>query len=303
LSRESLAAFEKAAEQISQLGRDDTETGANLFDDWALALNQFGRVLEAERVYRRALEIQRRGQAEDTVAPVTLNNYARALQELGRFQEAAHYAELACAKAQKTDDRAAIISSLMLRAGIYRNLHDLTRASVMLAEVEPRLRRSLPSGHYGFASFASAQAMLALAKNDLPLAQRQADRSVEITEAAMKNGGEGSNFLPIFLVRRSTIELEARRSDQAVADARRALDLTQAVTQPGTYSLYVGRAYLALGRALQAQGGKDEAQAAFRSATEHLEHAVGTDNPETRAAQQLAESAPPRETPTRSQAK
>ena len=70
--------------------------------------------------------------------------------------------------------------------------------------------------------------------------------------------------------------------------------MLQAATQPGTFSVYTGRVYLALGRALQAQGKTEEARAAFHSAAEHLEHSVGTDHPDTREARQLSGSETPR---------
>ena len=50
---------------------------------------------------------------------------------------------------------------------------------------------------------------------------------------------------------------------------------------------YVGRAYLALGRALSAQGKSDDAKAALASALQHLESTLGEDHAETRSARQL----------------
>jgi hypothetical protein len=46
----------------------------------------------------------------------------------------------------------------------------------------------------------------------------------------------------------------------------------------------VGRAHLALGRALQAQGKLDDAGPAFAAALEHLRLSLGEDHPETREA-------------------
>jgi hypothetical protein len=67
----------------------------------------------------------------------------------------------------------------------------------------------------------------------------------------------------------------------------------QANAQPGIFSSYLGRAYLALARALDAQGKRDEARAAGRSATEQLQNALGPDHPDTRSARQLASLEPP----------
>jgi tetratricopeptide (TPR) repeat protein len=71
-----------------------------LFNDWALALDRLGRPAEAEKLYRRAIDISREGEAEEAVSPMLLNNYAKTLHQLGRLDEAADYAERAYAKAQ-----------------------------------------------------------------------------------------------------------------------------------------------------------------------------------------------------------
>jgi tetratricopeptide (TPR) repeat protein len=96
-------------------------------------------------------------------------------------------------------------------------------------------------------------------------------------------------LLPLLLIRRSAVELEAKRSDDARTDAARALSLLQATSQPGTFSSNLGRAYLTLAQALQAEGKRDQAQAAARSATEQLQNTLGSDHLEVRAARQLAD--------------
>ena len=54
----------------------------------------------------------------------------------------------------------------------------------------------------------------------------------------------GSDFLPIVLVRRSTVELEAGRPGQAGDDALRALKQLQAASPDGMLSSNIGRASL-----------------------------------------------------------
>jgi hypothetical protein len=117
-----------------------------------------------------------------------------------------------------------------------------------------------------------------------------ANQGMAITEASVKAGREGAFFLPTLLVLRSGIELQMRQPDPAAADASRALAILQETAQPRTFSGKLGRAWLALGRALQAQGKPDQARAALRSAAEHLEQTLGADHPETLAARRLIES-------------
>ena len=58
--REAIATFEQASARLTSLGRDETETAGTLFNDWALALWQRGRPLEAEPIFRRAISHQPR---------------------------------------------------------------------------------------------------------------------------------------------------------------------------------------------------------------------------------------------------
>jgi len=281
--------FEQAAALLEPLGRSDTQTAVVIFNDWALALDKLGRPLEAEKLFRRAIDISRAGQTEETVSPVLLNNYSKTLYQLGRLEEAADYAGRAYAKARRTSDQMVIYQSLYGRALIYIEQRDFNHAASMLAEMEPILRRSLPSGNYWLGALASAQALLAAGRGDFQVALPLADRAVAIVEAASKAGRAGSDFLPVALMRRSTVELAAGQPERAGEDAQRALTQLQAAVPPGAFSSMIGRTYLNLGRALHSQGKRDEAEAAFRLAAEHLQNALGPNHTDTRSALQLAE--------------
>jgi tetratricopeptide (TPR) repeat protein len=175
------------------------------------------------------------------------------------------------------------------RARIYRARHDLTRSSAMLGEVEPKLRRDLPAGHYAFAVLASEQSLLAQDGGDLQTASRLANQALTLAQTAAQAGRQGVQVLPILLIRRSSIKLQLGDPDDAAADAARGLSSLKETSEPGTYSNIVGRAYLTLARALLAQGKGEEARAAARSAAEHFQSTIGVDHPDTRSARQLAE--------------
>ncbi len=113
-----------------------------------------------------------------------------------------------------------------------------------------------------------------------------ADKAVKLDEESISYIGQCAALLPILLVRRSNLELEARREDLASGDATRALGLLQEELQSGIHSSNVGRAFLAQARALKAQGRLEEAQTASRSAYEQLLDTLGPDHPETRSANQ-----------------
>jgi serine/threonine-protein kinase len=288
---EANTAFAQASTQLAALGRDDTQTAVTLFNNWGTVLVLAGRPRDSEIVLRRALDISRAGQTEDAVAPMLLVNYARSLRELHEFSKAADYAERGYAKAQQSGAQVVIGQSLLLRALIYTDQGDLVRAAAMLDEVEPRLRRGLPAGHIAFATLASNRALIARASGNLQAALEQANDAVAISEAAMKAGRLGGDYLPIFLARRSDVELQLGHLDQAQVDAVRGLAILQASAQVGMFSSTLGHAYLALGRTLQAQGKREEASTAFRSAAEHLQSTLGADHSDTKSALELAEFA------------
>jgi serine/threonine protein kinase/Tfp pilus assembly protein PilF len=286
-NRNAIAAFEEASVLMTALGRDDTETAGTLFNNWALALHGSGRTLEAEKLFRRAIEIGRADPSEQGVSPMLLNNYARTLRELGRTREAADYAERAHATAIQAGDQVVVNQSLLMRARIYREQGNLVRAEAMLTEVEPRLRKALPPGHLAFAALATEHSALALARRDLTSAQQWSDQALAIAEASIKSGRGGEDYMASVLVPRSEIERRRGRADEAVTAATRALNILQKAAESGKFSSYLGHAYSALGLALQAQG-KPEAYAAFRVAAENLQTTLGPDHPDTRSAWQLA---------------
>jgi tetratricopeptide (TPR) repeat protein len=259
-----------------------------LFNNWALALDQIGRPLEAEKLYRRAIDTGKAHDTEDTVSPIVLSNYARSLRELNRLDEAADYADRAIAIALRSGGEVA--RPLLERAKIYTAQQNSARAAAALSDVEARLKKTLPAGHFALGVLESEKALNALLTKDVPGAVELANHGVQIVEAAIKAGGEGSYYLPRLLTRRSVVELAAGDLSKAEADATRAIALLKTDLEPGQSSSHLGYAYVALGRALQARSKAPEARAAFQAAADNLEATVGTDHPDHpdfQAAQQL----------------
>jgi len=285
---EADSTFDRASKVLATLGRDDTQEAGTLFNNWGLMLFHSGRILEAERTLRRAIEISQENQAEEGVSPQLLNNYAATLIDLNRFDEAGNYANRAFADAQKAGNEILIVQTLLMRARVYRGQHDLAHSDAMLRLVEPRMRKNLPAGHYAFASLVSERSLNAVAEGDIPEGMRLADEAVAIAETSIKNGHAGVIWMPTLLVRRSNVELAAHRIQDAASDAERAVSLLRASAVPGTFSSGTGRAYLALANALLAESKTDEAHAAARLAVEQLQNAVGPDHTDTQRARQLA---------------
>jgi len=289
-NREAVAAFQRAAETLKSLGRENTQNGVVLFNNWAYALNQLGRPREAEKLYQRAIRISRDSDNDEAVSPMVLLNYAKTLRTLGRLEEASTYAEEATIRAKARGFALAVNQGLLERARIYRDQGNIDQSDAMLKEVEPRLKQDLPPTHYAFAVLEIEKAQNEFHRGDLKAALRLADDALMIDEKSIKAGGRGSDALPSMLENRATIELNAGAGDQAIADASRAVKLLQEQAEPGTFSTQLARSYMALGNALKAGGRLDEARRAFRSAAEHFDKTLGPDHLNARSARRLATS-------------
>jgi serine/threonine-protein kinase len=283
--REANAAFARAAVRLDALGLGDSETAGTLLNNWALVLRSLGRPLEAERLFRRAIETGSAGEAEESVSPMLLNNFARTLDDLGRFDEARAYAERAFALAKRADDEIVVTYSLFARAQIETHLGLVERAADTISELEVRLRATYPPGHLQFAVLESQKGLLAQARGDFDGAIAALDRAIALAERSP----QGAAFLPRALLRRAEIELLAGRPQRARADAERALELERSTSDPGAAASWLGLAHLALARAHLAEGDRDAARSALATALEQLVPTLGEGHIETLRAHRLAE--------------
>ncbi len=281
--REASAACEKAQASLAALGREDTETEGTLLNNWGLSLAALGRPLEAEGLYRRAIRIGSRDGTDQGVSPMLLANLAFALIELGRVEEAKQCAQRAYALARRAGDEVVVNQSLGRLVTIDLRLGDVPAAAERLAELEPRWR-PMPAGHMVHALLASYRSLLARARGDLPAAIAAADEAV----ALARSSPQASNYLATLLLGRSDLDLQVERLAEARADAMEALQIERERVGSGSPSSGVGRAGLALSRALRAEGRLDEARAEAVAALDQLLPSLGEDHADTREARLAA---------------
>jgi eukaryotic-like serine/threonine-protein kinase len=286
----SLPEFQRSEQLLSELGLDESNFAVILYNNWGLELDQIGRPLEAEKAYRHVLDISRDAGGVDLISPLVLINYGRILRELGRYEESAATSERGYARAVQVKNEVAVNQALMERSALYVETHKPEQAESMLAEVEPRLQKSLPATHYAFASLADRRALILLEENKLDAATQQSDRALALIDATVKAGNEGAFIRPTFFISRSDIDRAANRLDEAVRDADRAIELLGATVESGSYSRKLGLAHLARARALAARHSTDDARKEAIYALSQLEQSSGADLPEARAARELAKS-------------
>ena len=106
--------------------------------------------------------------------------------------------------------------------------------------------------------------------------------------ALARSSPQASNYLATLLLRRSDLDLQVERLAEARADAMEALQIERERVGSGSPSSGVGRAGLALSRALRAEGRLDEARAEAVAALDQLLPSLGEDHAETREARLAA---------------
>lgn len=288
--READAAFARGWPRLVALGRDDTIGAGTWLNNWGVDLLYLGRPLEAEQLLRRTNELENGGVSGKVPAPTRLNNYARTLIELARIDEAAKFAELGYQEATRTGNQLALVQNRLWTARILRLRHDLKGATAVLDEVEPRLRRLVPPGHFALGILSADRALIAQDQGDLPAARKLIDEAIGIAQQASQKGKSGPLYVPMFLTYRADIELAAQQLVPSEADLRRALDLLLVDARPSDYSTYVGRAQLGLARVLSAEGKAGEARREASLAAAQLTRAEGAEHPETLSAVLLAKA-------------
>jgi serine/threonine-protein kinase len=287
---EACSEYERLCARLAALGRDEMGLAHATYYKWGAALYLLGRPREAEKLVHHAIVGFSLSEDAPDVIPWQLLTHAQALRDLGELKKAAAEAQHAYDVALKEDQQAFVNQSLLLRASINRLSGDLDSDQTMLSQAGPRMRKVAAPGDIALAPLLSEEGLLAQARGDAGAGLGLINQSLSIAEASARAGHKGAELVPIYMTYRSDMERQLGRADDAVADASRAVATIRQAIKAGTFSSHLGHAYLALGRALDAQGKHDQALADFSSAAENLQDALGPEHPDTLSARQLAKS-------------
>jgi tetratricopeptide (TPR) repeat protein len=236
--------FEDAYDVLVSIGRGDTETAGTFLNNWALTMLDLGQPREAERLFRRAVEIASADGTDTSVSPMLLTNLARPLMDLGRYREAADIADRASVLATAAGYTVVYNQGLLLRAALYRELGDVARAGALLDEFAARASRDIPPGHMAHDVLVIDRGRLAAARGDTAAAAAAFDRAIaaldvpddEIASSACSARscrGRGCGSTPA----------SARR----LADANSCSSCARRATK-SAMNCNLGRAWLVLGR-------------------------------------------------------
>ncbi|MEZ5418339.1 MAG: tetratricopeptide repeat protein [Vicinamibacterales bacterium] len=280
---EATAARPGAFRQLTALGREDTERAGTLLNNWGLVLGRLGRPLEAERMLRRSIAVSLAGGSDARVEAISWSNLARALTDLGRYEEALPLVDRAVRLARQRGDTVVADQAQLQAARIYVFAGRLDHGQALLDDVEARFRRMFPSTHVAFTAVAIDRARLALERGQLELAARLADETVTAFAAEPRFQVVATAGAAAACARAP----HARPVRRARADAERLLPLVRARAPEGLASSPVAGARLLLGEALAGLGHTADARAQLTESLRETTDAAGADHPNARRAREL----------------
>jgi tetratricopeptide (TPR) repeat protein len=277
------ASFDEATLNLvtSAFGPDTHET-ATALNELALTYQSLARYMEAEPLYRRAIEIGEKLLGKDHPQVAThYNNLAGLLQDQGKYDQAEPLYRRAIEIDEKVLDKDH--PDVAIR---YNNLAGLLKAQGKYDQAEPLYRRAmeisekaLGKDHPTVAIRYNNLAGLLKAQGKYDQAEPLYRRAIEIDEKVLGKdhpavATDYNNFA--FLLQAQ------RKYDQAEPLYRRAIEIDEKVL--GKDHPDVAIDYNNLAGLLQDQGKYDQAEPLFRRAIEILQAKLGSDHPNTRTA-------------------
>lgn len=212
--------------------------------------------------------------------PYLLANRARALEALGRYEDAREAYSLCEPKVWGAGTAAMDQFCLLGIASVERELGNLAAADRYIANAAESINPTVPQGFPARITLRMMRAKVAISKGQFAAARTELD---SVLAAARME----ALVLSALLIR-VELNLAQNKLPAALDDAGRALTLAQRARGAVPYSSRVGQASLLIARILARQGNAAQAKQAAQTAVDHLSRTVDAGHPWLQEARQLA---------------
>lgn len=276
-NRDAELYFSQAMQRFVQAGRERTDEALTAMNDWAVITHNAGAPRRALELYAQVLQIESDREAGNEPTTTTVGNHARALQSIGRFEEARAAYERECRLSVVRQDPYSELHCVLGLASLAVEIRAPDEAARHLRRSDELLNSSFPPESPPMLVRAVLQGWVALATGKLAEARTQFDRV--IAQHNVNSIGVDAHL------GKSATELAAKHFSEAAAEAQHALELATKSQAGLPYSMRTGSAWLALGQALQQSGARERAQESFQNAIEQLSNTVDADHPRLLEAQ------------------
>lgn len=275
--------YAQALAKMTEIGRGESPSVFFIRNNWAMASNSAGDTRRALEQYDEALRIAVQRSIGGEPPPYLLLNRASALSSLARYTEALEAYRVAIESATRAGNAGVRVGAVAYRAGTYLLMGDISRAEQELAAVAPEVGRSVPPDSVPAMIILQVQARIHAGRGRYPEAVAGLTKIVEFYD--------GRSMAVAPLVRalnfRAESYLGTRDTDAALADTRRALEISRRLQGDKPWSSLTGLTLLSIAQVQESRGDHEAARAAAREAAPHLKETLGSEHPDTRRAEQL----------------
>jgi tetratricopeptide (TPR) repeat protein len=275
----AIAVHERAIAQLRSIGRGHTAIVSTIEHNMAGYLSRAGQTLRSLELLER--DLAARGPQGEPRDPSSWTNYGRMLVRVGRYAEAEPLLNRALEAYLANGNKRGEAFTRLGLATLACEREPLARCDAQLAVVTQQLREVLPPRHSLFAALYALGGQAALAAQRPALAKERLD-------VAMAAYDEASDRTPS----RIQAEVLLARAEQALGHGSVARALADDAVAAARTSMqgqlqteWLGRALLAQGVVLAAQGSGAEARAVLGESVSQLQATMGEDAPPTREAQ------------------
>jgi serine/threonine protein kinase len=276
--------YAESLEKMKQMGRGESPSIFFLRNNWGIASFSAGDTRRALEQYEEALRIATQGSIGGKPPPYLLLNRASALAALARYSEALEAYGVAIESAARAGNNAVRVASLAARANTYAVMGNVDRAERELAVIAPEIGKTVPAD-----SVPAMTILYAVARVDSQRG-RHREALVGLTKiiAFFDSRGVAVAAIVRALVLRGEVHLQQGNTAAAMADARRALEISRKLQGDKPYSSHTGVALSLVARIRESGGDPGAAKSEAAEAVSHLVETFGADHPQTREAQQFA---------------
>jgi tetratricopeptide (TPR) repeat protein len=278
--------YAQALAKMTEIGRGESPSVFFLRNNWGLASNSAGDTRRALEQYDEALRIAVQRSVGGEPPPYLLVNRASALTSLARYPEALEAYRVAIESATRAGHTTVRVGALAYRAGTYLLMGDTRRAELELADIAPLVGDSVPADSVPAMLIMQVQARIDAAHGRFTEAIARLTKIVEFYD--------GRSMAVAPLVRalnfRADADLGKGDTDAALADARRALEISRRLQSDKPWSSLTGLSLLSIARVQESRGDRAAAISAAREALPHLRETLGAEHPDAlHAAKYVAE--------------
>ena len=275
--------YAQALAKMTEIGRGESPSVFFLRNNWGLASNSAGDTRRALEQYDEALRIAVQRSVGGEPPPYLLVNRASALSSLARYPEALEAYRVAIESATRAGHTNVRVGALAYRAGTFLLMGDTQRAERELADIAPLVGNSVPADSVPAMLIMQVQARIDAAHG------RFAEAIAGLTKIVEFYDGRSMAVAPLVraLNFRADAHLGKGETDAAIADARRALEISRRLQGDKPWSSLTGLSLLTIARMDESRSDNAAARLAAKEALPHLRETLGPEHPDARRAAQF----------------